>query len=505
MKDQDRRNLKNRQRRIRRRLDKKKGKDDTGPVFEGRNRHYEVSARTKATKAGGVGAIHDLALRSGLVDAIDEALPLLKFHQPYHESDHVLNIAYNILAGGTCLEDLENLRQDESYMDMLGARRIPDPTTAGDFLRRWDDPIHHVAFMDAVNGIRQKFWTRQPELLQDRAVIDVDGTIVPTHGEKKFGMDISYNGIWGHHPLLVSLANTQEPLYVVNRSGNVPSHTDAAHWIDKAIDLCAPIFGEVFLRGDTDFSLTTNFDRWTDASVKFVFGYDSIKGLIERAELLSDEAWSRLHRPQRVIPAHLQRDTRPNVKEEIVVKRGFTSIHLESEDVAEFDYRPGQCEKTYRMIVLRKNLTIEKGEQDRVLFPDIRYFFYVTNDDNLDSRRVVFEANARCHQENLIEQLKNGVHALHAPVHNLLSNWAYMLVASLAWTLKAWFALTLPRREDRESVLRMEFKKFLNMLMLIPCQVTKAARKIVVRVLAYTQGVRILLRGCQAIGRLKPT
>jgi len=99
-------------------------------MFRGRNLHYEGSERVRGLGAGGIGAIHRLAQQTGLTAAIDERLRLLKVHQPYHESDHVLNLVYNILCGGKTLEDLEHLRQDEVYQDALGARVIPDPTTA---------------------------------------------------------------------------------------------------------------------------------------------------------------------------------------------------------------------------------------------------------------------------------------------------------------------------------------------------------------------------------------
>ena len=105
-------------------------------MFRGRNLHYEGSDRVRGLGTGGIGAMHLLAQRTGLTAAIDGSLPLLKVHQPYHESDHVLNIAYNILCGGQTLEDLEQRRQDEVYLDALGAPTIPDPTTAGDFCRR---------------------------------------------------------------------------------------------------------------------------------------------------------------------------------------------------------------------------------------------------------------------------------------------------------------------------------------------------------------------------------
>jgi hypothetical protein len=137
------------------------------------------------------------------------------------------------------------------------------------------------------------------------------------------------------------------------------------------------------------------------------------------------------------------------------------------------------------MIVIRKNLSVEKG--DKVLFPDIRYFFYITNDTVPSASEIVFSCNDRCNQENLIEQLSNGPRAFQAPVDNLMSNWGYMLMGSVAWTLKAWLALWLPesggsqrkgdadskRPSEKSRLLKMEFRTFVNTMMRVPCQVSR--------------------------------
>jgi hypothetical protein len=460
------------------------------------NIQYEIAGRQRGVAVGGLGAIHLLARRVGLVVVLDQVLHLLKRHLPYHESDHVLSLAYNIMAGNERLEDLELLRQNESYLDLLGAQRIPDPTTAGDFLRRFSE-ADIVALMDGVNGIRRKLWLKLPPAERKRAIIEGDGTDAATDGEKKEGIGLSYKGIWGYSPLLISLANFREPLYLVNRPGNAPSHLGAAQWFDKAIALCQGVFEEIMLRGDTDFSLTVNFDRWTEAKVKFIFGFDAHATLVALADALPETRFRPLQRRAKYDIQTEPRDKRDNVKEQIIKEKEYKNIRLCSEQVAEFMYRPGKCDRDYRIVVLRKNLSIEKGEQR--LFDEVRYFFYITNDPRLAMEDVVYQANERCDQENLIEQLKNGVNAMRVPVYDLVSNWAYMVIASLAWTLKAWFALTLPRAEDRQDVLRMDFKRFLNAIIRIPCQVIKGGHRILLRLLGYTSRVRLLFASLSAV------
>ena len=196
---------------------------------------------------------------------------MLKRHLPYFESNHVLNMAFNVLCGGTRLQDLGSLRNNAAYMDALGAETIPSPTAAGDFTRRYGE-ADVIELMESINAVRPQLWRgRARDLLAPVAYVDVDGTLAPTLGDKKEGMDMSYKGVWGYHPLVVSLANTGEVLYLVNRPGNAVSHQGAAEWIDRAVALVSPHAERVCLRGDTDFSLTAHFDRWS-VDADFIFG-----------------------------------------------------------------------------------------------------------------------------------------------------------------------------------------------------------------------------------------
>ena len=500
------------------------------PMLSGGKVHYEVGAHTDAMSYGGIGAVHRLVTKLGLPKTINASLSLLKVHLPYHESDHaclcvarlparsaqagrqVLNIAYNVLCGGTRLEDIERLRHDGAYMNALGAELIPDPTTAGDFCRRFEER-DIVQLLACINAVRPSLWeSRGRKLLGDITYIDVDGTQVPTclrrsfgrqaYGQRKAGMDISYQGIWGYHPLVLSLANTKEVLYVVNRPGNVPSHKDAAQWIDAAIAVVQPHAKRICLRGDTDFSLTRHFDRWAK-HVDFIFGMDCNGAMRSRAEALDEADWRPMQRKPRYETLTDQKRARrqPGEKQRIVRERAYVNLVLNHEHVAEFNYQPTRCQTPYRVVALRKNISKMKGEN--VLFDEIRYYFYITTRTDLSPAEVVACANQRCDQENVIEQLKNGVNALRVPLYDLVSNWAYlpvrrtqtgMVIAALAWNIKSWFAMMMHRHRDRQQYVRMEFRRFIpacpadagrRSIILIPCHVVRRARGTTLRLIGY--------------------
>ena len=418
-----------RKRRINKRLRVRKFKARLRPMLTARNIHYDMSDRDRAIACGGIGSIHLLARKTGLIDAIDRDLNLLKVHLPYHESDHVLNIAYNILAGGDCLQDLELLRNDQAWLDALGASRIPDPTTAGDFCRRFESADQVNTLMDAINSVRAGVWKSQPDAFFEQAIIDADGTLAATDACCKEG---------------------------------------------------------------------------------FLFGIDAMPHLKMLAELLEKSAWKKLERPPRYEVKTEERAKPDNVREKMVQDRDYKNLRLRAEHVAEIDYQPGKCHKSYCLIICRKTIDTEIGGEK--LWDDYRYFFYITNDRLTPAHELVLQANGRCDQENLIEQLKNGVKAMKLPVDTLLSNWAYMVMASLAWSLKAWWGLMLPeenrpgrsapakeaRAKQKHDVVRMEFKRFVASVIRLPCQIIKSGRKLIYRMLSYSPWQEPLLAGVAA-------
>jgi hypothetical protein len=494
-----------RKQRLDQRLDKFNFPEDLSqPMMRGGNLHFDLAGRAIGTAYGGLALMQQLVRDLGLAEAIDQRLHLFKVHLPYHESDHVLNLAYNALCAGTCLEDLELRRQDEAYLNLLGAERIPDPTTAGDFCRRFE-ANDLMALQQAYDVARQKAWSQQPPAFFAEARIDGDGTVVETGAECKQGIDYSYKGVWGYHPLVLTLANTGEVLRLINRSGNRPSHEGAAALFDEGIELCrAAGFRKIVLRGDTDFSQTKHLDGWNQQQdVRFVFGLDVTARHHVDIDDLPTSAWSLLKRPPKYKAQGKPRARPERAKQQIVEERGFKDIRLVSEEVAEMPYRPVACQIAYRLVIVRKNLIVNDPLQNR-LFDDYRYFLYITNDWESTPPEIVFSANNRCQQENVLAQLA-AVRALHAPVDNLLSNEAYMLMTALAWNLKAWLALALPEAtiedqpkqrgkkgasrqlSEKHRLLGMEFRTFVNYFLRIPAQVVKTGRRIVVRLLAYNR------------------
>ncbi len=498
-----RRKARARKRKMQRRIDKNNWSGKT-PMIRPARVKYELADKQQAIAAGGIGTLLQLIKQLDLRKEINRSIRLFKLHLPYDEADHVFNIALNLLTGGNCLEHIEDRRCDEAYLNAVGAERIPDPTTAGDFCRRFDtEHIHYL--MTAFNRIREKVWQQQPTEFFDCAIIEADGTQVETSAEKKEGIGINYKGQWGYHPLVVTLANTREPLFIANRSGNRPSHEHSAFYFDLAVERCRQAgFRKVVLRGDTDFALTENFDHWDDDGVEFVFGIDAMPKLVEMADNLDESAWKSLSRHRSTKPPMTHpRAKRERFKEQIVVANGYRNKKLAGERIAEFDYRPGKCNRSYRVIVLQKEVHVTQGQQRLFDKEEPVYFFYITNAarSSKSTRQVVVAANARCNQENNIAQLKQC--ALSAPLNDLTSNWAYMVIASLAWNLKIWSGLlikpsgTAQQKAEQTAIkhklIGMDFTTFRDRLLMVPAQIIRRSRSLVYRLLSYRPSVDWLL------------
>jgi len=154
--------------------------------------------------------------------------------------------------------------------------------------------------------------------------------------------------------------------------------------------------------------------------VTFLFGIDAMPDLKAITEDRPASDWSELRRPPQYAAQGKPRKRPEKVKDRIVRERGFKTLTRVREDVAEVAYRPTACQRTYRLIIVRQTIKVEQGQLR--LDDEVRCRFFLTNDRKAAPRALVFKANGRCDQENLLAQLKGGVHALRAAVDNLVSN-----------------------------------------------------------------------------------
>lgn len=467
-----------------------------------------MADRTSATTYGGVALALRMAERAGLMQAIGSRVKVLKQRQPYSEADHVMNIALNALCGGASLEDIKHRRHDAAFLDTLGTLAIPDSTTAGDFCRRFG-ASDVEALQDAFNEARLNVWRSQGRrFVEKTAVLDIDSTIVGTTGECKQGMDLTYKGVWGYHPLLVTYANTNEPLFLVNRSGARPSVEGAPALLDKAIQLCRDAgHTKILMRGDTAFSMTRYLDAWHEDGVHFVFGLMANQGMKAFADSIESEMYTEFVREaDAAFQKGEERARQPRIKEQIVEERGFENLRLVREDIVEFAHQPRRAEHAYRVVALRKTILECRGQL--CLGNADRYFFYITNDHSRSAQQIVRESNMRCGQEKLIGELKSGVRALRAPLNTLLSNNVFMVATALAWSLKTWLAMTTPvasrwrstHTAERNRLLRMSFRSFIQEMMLLPLQVARSGHRLTLRVLCWRPCLPTFFRLAAAIG-----
>jgi hypothetical protein len=463
------------------------------PVFRNRQVRLAVQERGNVTAYGGLSLAHDLAMRLALDKTINDHLYLLKIKLPYFESDHLLTHVYNLFAGGTCIEDIANLQHSEAIRSLLGACRIPDPTTAGDFLRRFSSR-HLEDFQNVIDEAREKVWRQLPRSRRTVATIDMDSTVKEVFGDCKAGADFSYNGKWSYHPLLFTLAETYEPLRTINRSGNAASADGAAAALHEVLPMVKRHFDTIFVRGDSKFYRRELIAECETHHALFAFVMDGYAVLHETAEGLPPSAWKPFREGlvrsgAAVAGKRRLRQKRKRTRDKIVRQRGYRNLRTIDQHVAEFPYRIPRHEKdadygltgrSFRVIVKRQ--TVQTSEGQDLLFTEYRYRFVITNipAGQMTAAQVLQFAHRRGDQENAIEQLKNGIAALRMPTGELRANGAFLLAGQLAWCLRTWLSLlALPT-----ETIRWEWKAFRQAFVYVGAKITRIARQ----VLAYLTG-----------------
>jgi hypothetical protein len=431
---------------------------------------------TGSTAYGGLALATSLLSRLKAPQAIDAHLSLLRSHRPFHESDHVLTHVYNLFVGGSAIEDIADLQHSEPARRILGASRIPDPTTAGDFLRRFDQAA--VQALDrAVDEIQARAWRHaRGRRRLERGVVDLDSHVRHVYGHQKEGADFTYKGGFGYHPLVISLSGSGECLRLVNRPGNAPSAEGAAAQLGQLAPLLESRFEHVLVRGDSAFARQDIFDVCDQRGWSFAMVSPTQVNFAELAESLPERSWQPFRANEsQPVAAPRRRRRGVNRRRRIARRRGKRDLKLQRQWIAEFDYRPARSKRTYRLVVRRQR--IEESQQGQ-LFELWRYRFVITNlPRSVTTEQVVRETYRRCDQENVIEQLQGGIAAMRMPTGGLLANHAFLVCARLAHNLKAWLAmLALPA-----EALRWEWKRFRKAFVYIAARVVLTGRTLVVR------------------------
>jgi hypothetical protein len=446
--------------------------------------HLESDERGEITHYGGLVLAQQFVRRFQVAQRLDNALTLFKRHAPYHESDHVLALAYTLYADGTCLEDQAVLQGSEAVRRLVGACRIPDPTTAGDFLRRFRSVQDIERLSGVTDEVQEAVWSKLPRKIRRRrkkhelALVDLDGHIKPLYGVQKEGADFSYDGRWSYQPLVVSLGGSGECLKVVNQPGSARPSDAAAQAVKEVLARVRRHFRNAIVRGDTDFDRSDVFNAAIDEGAYFAIGARVYPNRAARVERIAEENWKpffpRAERKQR--SGSSRHGHTANYRRQKAAERGFRTLRTIAQWLSEIDYQPHGLDSPCRMIVRR--VLIEENDGQGALFQHFRYRLVLTNlPRSYTARQIIDVTYQRCDQENVIEQFGQGIAGWRMPVAEFRGNSAWLEIARLAWNLGKWIAqIALP-----SEVARWEWKRFRRHFVYIAAKVLKLGRSWVVR------------------------
>lgn len=464
----------------------------TGPVIRAPKLHLSVDERSVATKQGGLALFFAFSRQFNVAQEIDARVSVLKMHMPYLESDHVLAQAGMLFAGGTCIEDMAALQHSEAALRMSGACRLPDPTTSGDLLRRFDRKEHPEALPGlrcAGDTVQDKVWRKLARRSRRRkrerlAVVDIDGHMKQLYGVQKEGADFSHRGVWSYYVLLLTLALTGECLAVRNRPGNHRQGQGTAELLHEVLPRVMAHFGKALVRADSEFDRTDIREACRAHGAHFAFVGREFPNRPGIAESIPEKRWKpftpRAQRQARICrrrrgyrPRHKKR----NQRRRRARARHYKELHLAKQWIAEVPWTPPGANETYRLVIRRQLIEHRKGQM--FLCADYRYRYVVTDlPRSYSTQDVVDETYQRCDQENLIEQMGSGIAMWRMPVAEFDGNAAWLEIARLAWNIGKWIAqLALP-----EEAVRWEWKRYRNAFVDAPATVIKGGRRVNVRI-----------------------
>jgi Transposase DDE domain group 1 len=460
---------------------------DGGPVLQMPKLHAEIEPRAVETRYGGLALVEQFCRNFRVAQEINERVHVLKVHLPYSESDHVLAQALNFYVGGRCLEDMASLQHDEAVCRLLGACRLPDPTTAGDFLRRFNTGAL-TGLRQAADAVQHKVWKKlarrhgRHRTKRALAVVHMDGHLKALYGDRFEGADFSYKGEFSFNALALTLAGSGECLAARLRPGNVRSSNGAAELLDEHLPRLKEHFEDVLVVADSDFDRSDVREACQRSGAYFAFVGRDDPARSRLADTITQ--WNPfLPRAKREAARRREREgyrpraRQPNRRRQRARERGYTDLRLVKQYIGEVDWTPPDRNETLRLVVRRQILDRYEGKQGR-LTDFIRDRYVVTNlPKSWSVADVIDQTYLRCDQENVIEQLGSGLAMWRTPVKEFVGNEAWLEIARLGWNLRAWIAqLQLP-----DEVVRWEWKRFRQAFVFLAAQVIHRARQVWLR------------------------
>ena len=452
------------------------------------------------TAVGGLGLICQLAHQLQFHQKVDEQVGVLKIQQGYRESDHLFHLLSSIVAGASCIEDLQRLQEDEVYKQLAGVDTVTDPTTIGDFLRRFErGDLNDLK--EATWQMREAAWDKAGKKLPEQVAADLDSVVKEVYGNCKEGADFSWKKSFSYHPEMLSLAETGEWLDAVNRSGNELSGDKAAYLLRRNLPRLSQRFASVCVRGDSKFGRTDVLKECLRHDARVCVMWAAHPSVVNLAEQLPESAWQRLEREsQRPEPEQGKSKKRRkgrNLRRQKARQRSYKDKKLLVEHVAEFSYHPTHKKKkmaqSYRMIAIRKQIEVA-GKTG--LYDLYEYRFILTDLQEPSLEKIVRYAYRRNNQENLIEQGKNGLSTFRMPTGQLLANEVWMVMAMLGQCCKSWLCL-LALGTDK---LCWEWKRFRWHFIYVVARVTRGSRQRHLWFSASEPQYRAIRRGMLVLG-----
>jgi hypothetical protein len=469
----------------------------SGPVLRLRRVRLEQDLRPDVTALGGLVLPLAVLRRLRAAELLDESVRVLKMHMPYLESDHIIAQALMLYGGGTCIEDMAMLQQDSALQRMLGAVRTPDPTTAGDFLRRFVPNGKLEALTSALDELQERAWKgprwrrhKAPMKKKPLAVVYLDGHTKELYGAKKAGADFSYQGAWSYS-ILVATLDDGEWLDSQVRPGNCRSSHDAAEMVQRLLPRLERHYQSIMVVADSDFD-RADLRHACEARGAY-FAFVARESVDRPAVAAACRNWT----PFRTRASRRKRELRRSVnftprrkrlerRRRCARARGYDDIQLVRQEVDEAEGHDGT-----RLVIRRQLLDVESGKPgQREIWHRYRYRYVITNLPSSWSIEEVIDATyKRCDQENVISELGAGIAAWRMPVGDLRGNAAWLEIARLAWNLRVWTCrLALP-----DEVGRWEWRRFRRAFVNIAVQVLTTARQLRVRILGTHQHAKLLL------------